>query len=846
MSDNYRSRQEKRTADQKTSKKKQKKHRKRPLWQAFIIWALSLMLVFMTAGVIIVAYMINQAPELDAEAIVLSEAATVYDQNDEEIAQLQNSSNRELADIEEMPDYAKEAFIAVEDERFYSHFGIDVQRIFGALWANVTDGFGSQGASTITQQVVKNAFLSPDKNISRKVQEQYLAIKLEQQYSKDEILEMYVNLIYFNQGAYGITQAGQTYFGKEEPGELTIADAALLAAIPRRPSYYDPVQNPENAEERRNQIISMMNEQEYITDEEAQEASSTPVDEQLNYQPPENEVAYDSFMSYVQNELEDFDGIEASDIYTAGLKVYTTLDTEAQEQAEELIQSPEALDSFPDNEEFQIGFTLLDTQTGAVKAIVGNRQSPDTAMSYNFATDPNQPGSTIKPVLDYGPAIENMQWSTYHQIEDEEYQYPDTETDVRNYTRDYRGSVSMREALTDSLNVPAVKTLEEVGLDNARLFANGLGLGLEDVYYGSALGGLEQGVSSEQMAGAYAAFGNEGVYNDPHSIRRIEFPDGRTIDFEPEQEQAMEDYTAYMITDMLKDVISDGTGTGVQIDGLPLAGKTGTSNFTDDELSTLNIPDGGVPDVWFNGYTTNYTASVWTGFESRSENNYLVDGQTDAAKDVFREIMQQVSSGIDTPDFAQPDSVVSVRLNEETGERATSNTPDADTITELFVEGEVDAQVTEPSSDNGSDGSGQSDSEEPAGDSGSEETSDNQNESEPAEDPAEETEENEENTVETPEESIEQTPEENGETEEAPADEDSGASEEGREEETDTSGEEPAESESDTGGESDTGEGAEDENSGDTEPETDTSDDEEPAETEDSTSAPEQEAETNE
>ncbi|WP_179124123.1 PBP1A family penicillin-binding protein [Marinococcus halophilus] len=841
MSDNYRSRREKRTADQKNPKNKQKKKRKRPLWQTFIIWALSLMLVFMTAVVIIVAYMINQAPELDAEAIVLSEAATVYDQNDEEIAQLQNSSNRELADIEEMPDYAKEAFIAVEDERFYSHFGIDVQRIFGALWANVTDGFGSQGASTITQQVVKNAFLSPDKNISRKVQEQYLAIKLEQQYSKDEILEMYVNLIYFNQGAYGITQAGQTYFGKEEPGELTIADAALLAAIPRRPTYYDPVQNPENAEERRNQIISMMNEQGYITDEEAEEASSTPVDEQLNYQPPENGAAYDSFMSYVQNELEDFDGIEASDIYTAGLKVYTTLDTEAQEQAEELIQSPEALASFPDNEEFQIGFTLLDTQTGAVKAIVGNRQSPDTAMSYNFATDPNQPGSTIKPVLDYGPAIENMQWSTYHQIEDEEYQYPDTDTDVRNYTRDYRGSVSMREALTDSLNVPAVKTLEEVGLDNARSFANGLGLGLEDVYYGSALGGLEQGVSSEQMAGAYAAFGNEGVYNDPHSIRRIEFPDGRTIDFEPEQEQAMEDYTAYMITDMLKDVISEGTGTGAQIDGLPLAGKTGTTNFTEDEMNSLNIPDGGVPDVWFNGYTTNYTASVWAGFESRSENNYLVDGQTEAAKDVFREIMQQVSSGIDTPDFEQPDSVVTVQLNEQTGERATSSTPDAETITELFVEGEVDVQVTEPSSENESENGRAPENEEPAEDNSSDETEDSQSDPEPAEEPAEEAEENPEDT---PEENPEQSPEESGGTEEeTPAEEDSGTTEEGREEETDTGSEAPAESESDAGGESGTGGNNGDEDTGDSPPESETS---EPAEPEDSASEPEEEAQTNE
>ncbi|GEK57866.1 hypothetical protein CHL76_05655 [Marinococcus halophilus] len=845
MSDNYRSRREKRTADQKNPKNKQKKKRKRPLWQTFIIWALSLMLVFMTAGVIIVAYMINQAPELDAEAIVLSEAATVYDQNDEEIAQLQNSSNRELADIEEMPDYAKEAFIAVEDERFYSHFGIDVQRIFGALWANFTDGFGSQGASTITQQVVKNAFLSPDKNISRKVQEQYLAIKLEQQYSKDEILEMYVNLIYFNQGAYGITQAGQTYFGKEDPGELTIADAALLAAIPRRPTYYDPVQNPENAEERRNQIISMMNEQGYITDEEAEEASSTPVDEQLNYQPPENGAAYDSFMSYVQNELEDFDGIEASDIYTAGLKVYTTLDTEAQEQAEELIQSPEALASFPDNEEFQIGFTLLDTQTGAVKAIVGNRQSPDTAMSYNFATDPNQPGSTIKPVLDYGPAIENMQWSTYHQIEDEEYQYPDTDTDVRNYTRDYRGSVSMREALTDSLNVPAVKTLEEVGLDNARSFANGLGLGLEDVYYGSALGGLEQGVSSEQMAGAYAAFGNEGVYNDPHSIRRIEFPDGRTIDFEPEQEQAMEDYTAYMITDMLKDVISEGTGTGAQIDGLPLAGKTGTTNFTEDEMNSLNIPEGGVPDVWFNGYTTNYTASVWAGFESRSENNYLVDGQTEAAKDVFREIMQQVSSGIDTPDFEQPDSVVTVQLNEQTGERATSSTPDAETITELFVEGEVDFQVTEPSPENESENGRAPENEEPAEDNSSDETEDSQSDPEPAEEPAEEADENPEDTPEdTPEENPEQSPEESGGTEEGtPAEEDSGTTEEGREEETDTDSEAPAESESDAGGESGTGGNNGGEDTGDSPPESETS---EPAEPEDSASEPEEEAQTNE
>ncbi|SDH06340.1 penicillin-binding protein 1A [Alteribacillus persepolensis] len=699
MSENYRSRTERRKAQEanmQKQKKKNKKPGKRSLGKKILIASAIAFLIIFTAGTISAVAIISQAPDIDPDELVFAQAAQIYDQNDEPIMQLHAGENRDMVDIDEVPEHAKNAFVAVEDVRFYDHFGIDVRRVFGALFANITEGFGAEGASTITQQVVKNAFLSSDKTITRKIQEQYLAVRLEQQYSKDQILEMYLNLIYFNQGAYGISEAANVYFNKSEVSELTIEDAALLAAIPRRPNYYDPTQNPDAAKDRRDHIIDLMAEHDFISSDDAENAKNVAIEEQLDFQPTEEGVLYDSFITQVQNELEDIDGITSSDIYSSGLHVYTTLDTDAQEYAEEVIHTDQHIANYPDSEDFQVGFTLLDTQTGAIKAMVGNRQNPDIARGLNYAARSNaQPGSTIKPLIAYGPAIEYNQWSTYHQIEDAPHQYSDG-TEITNYGGNYSGYVSMREALVRSLNIPAVKALQQTGAGKAGEFVRGLGIPLENVNEAAALGGIGQGVSSLNMAGAFAAFGNNGEYHEPYAVRKIEFPDGRTINLEPEPASAMSDYTAYMVTDMLKDALTDprGTGRDANIPGLDVAGKTGTTNFTDDEHRQYGIPDDGDPDVWFTGYTTRYAASVWTGFSGNRGENYLIGNESNIAKEIFRLVMSEVSQGVDTPDFEKPDSVAEVPIDINTGKQASPFTPSSQTITELFVQGTAPEEVS--------------------------------------------------------------------------------------------------------------------------------------------------------
>ncbi|WP_160112360.1 transglycosylase domain-containing protein [Salicibibacter kimchii] len=686
----YRSRTEKRRAQEaaRNGNKKTKKQgkKKRGTLKKVVVSALIALLVVIIGGTATAIAMISNAPPLDPDELVFAESATIYDKDDNEVLRLQGTENRTYRDIAEMPDHLKNAFIAVEDYRFYDHSGIDLRRIGGAIAANITDGFGAEGASTITQQLVKQAFLSADQTIERKVQEQWLALRMEQQYSKDEILEMYLNVNYFDESAWGVGEAAIRYFNKEDLSELTIADAAVLAAIPRRPSYYNPESNPENAEERRNLVISLMEEQALITNDEATEARAVSIEDQLDYTPAEDEGMYESFVEQVMREVENIDGIESADLYAAGFDIYTTLDPDAQAYAEDVIQTNDYIAHYPDNEEFQVGFTLLDTETGALRAMVGNRQETEGQRAWNHAArGGGQPGSTFKPLLAYGPAIDYQQWSTGERLLDEPHEYTDSDQEPTNYGGSYSGEVTMREALVRSINIPAVKAIQEVGTDSAQSFAEGLGFEFDEVTESYALGGTGEEVNSLDMAGAYAAFGNDGVYNEPHAVRKIEFRDGREIEFSPESERAMNDYTAYMISDVLKGVVSDSSGTGqrANIEGLPLAGKTGTSNFSQEERE--NVPAGAVPDVWFNGYTTDYTAAVWTGHSNRGD-GYLASGEEQQlARDIFRIVMSEVHAGEGTADFAQPDSVCESEMEEGSGQLPSEFTPSDAITTELFV-----------------------------------------------------------------------------------------------------------------------------------------------------------------
>ncbi|SER12351.1 penicillin-binding protein 1A [Gracilibacillus ureilyticus] len=668
------------------ARRKQKQHKekkKKSTWKQLIrIVIIGILLIGIgVAGLF--GYYVATAPDLDVSELSAPASTKLYDINGDIFADL-GTEKRSTVQYSDIPKILEDAILATEDVRFKSHIGIDFKRIGAAVLANFRDGFGAQGASTITQQVVKGSFLSNDKELKRKVQEQWLALQLERKYSKEEIFEMYVNKIYYGAGAYGVATAAEVYFGKTDLNDLTLAEAAILAGLPQRPSAYDPFVNPDLTKERMNTVLNLMVQHNKISEAEANEVRDTDV-AALLVDSKKQYVKYESFIQQVRKEVEEKTG---ADIYKDSLQVYTTLDPEAQEYTEFLLSNEEnnPIDYSADPD-IQVGITLLDTKSGAIRAIGGGRNRDSDGWNFAIDGDGLQGGSTMKPIVAYGPAIEYLQWSTYHQLNDDKpFPIEGTDSVIRNWNRSYQGWMSARYALQESLNVPAVKTLDEVGYSNAQTFAEGLGIEFANnqVTITDAIGGTDTGVLPIEIAGAYAAFGNNGTYHEPYSVLKVEYPDRRTEELASEPEEAMSDFTAYMVTDMLKSVVQNGTGTNANISGLPIAGKTGTTNLKDQD---------GSPDSWFTGYTTNYTISIWSGYskERKPINN------TQLPVHIFRELMQHVSSDVETADFQKPDSVVEVAVEKGSNpaKRPSEYTPSSEIVTELFVKGHEPSAVSE-------------------------------------------------------------------------------------------------------------------------------------------------------
>ena len=695
MTEKYQTREERRKqleAAKKKSPNNKKKKSGTKLFKRILLIILTIGIIGIIAGGITFAMMVKDAPKLDPEILKDSISSTIYDKNNKEIAKV-GAVNRDYVKYEDIPDLVRNAFIATEDSRFFKHHGIDPIRLGGAVIANFKDGFGAEGASTITQQVVKNFFFNqPQKTLSRKAQEAWLALELERKYSKEEIFEMYVNKIYMSENMSGVKTAAKAYFNKPLD-ELTLSEAALLAGMPQAPNTYNPFNNPEKAEKRRNIVLSLMNQHGYITKAEMEEAQKVPVTDSLVAEEDRetNKLPYDPFIKQVVKEIED--KYPDVNVYTDGLEIYTTMDKDAQEYVDELMYEGEIV-PFPD-EEFQAGITLLDSKTGGVLAFGGDRD-PDVKFGTNYATDiKRHVGSTAKPILDYGPAIEYLKWGTYQTIVDEPTTYSDG-TPINNWDNTYKGSLTMRKALEMSRNIPALKAFKAVGSDKAKEFAVNLGIPLEEAYESSSIGAFD--ASTIEMAGAYSAFANEGVYNEPHTVRSFKLSDGTKINMEPKSKVVMQDYTAFLITDMLKGVLTSSAGTGAyaNIPGLPVAGKTGTTNYSNDELQKWNIASSkSVPDAWFAGYTTNFTMAVWTGYAER-KNPITVENQKIAQK-IFRAVMGHISEDVETADFQKPDSVETVRIEKGTypARLASSYTPSSQILTEYAVKGNILNEVSQ-------------------------------------------------------------------------------------------------------------------------------------------------------
>ncbi|HGL3068540.1 TPA: penicillin-binding protein PBP1A [Streptococcus pneumoniae] len=621
--------------------------------------------LFITAVMLgggIFLYYVSKAPALSESKLVATTSSKIFDSKNELIADL-GSERRVNAQANEIPTDLVKAIVSIEDHRFFDHRGVDTIRIIGAFLRNLQNN-SLQGGSTLTQQLIKLTYFSTstsDQTISRKAQEAWLAVQLEQKTTKQEILTYYVNKVYMSNGNYGMQTAAQNYYGKDLR-ELSLPQLALLAGMPQAPNQYDPYSHPEAALDRRNLVLSEMKGQGYISAEQYEKAINTPITDGLQSLKSVNSypVYMDNYLKEVIDQVEQETGYN---LLTTGMDVYTNVDQEAQKRLWDIYNSDQYV-SYPDDD-LQVASTVVDVSNGKVIAQLGARhQASNVSFGTNQAVETNRDwGSSMKPITDYAPALEyGVYDSTATMVNDIPYNYPGTSTPVYNWDRAYFGNISLQYALQQSRNVPAVETLNKVGLDRAKTFLNGLGIDYPSIHYSNAISSnttessKQYGASSEKMAAAYAAFANGGIYHKPMYINKVVFSDGSEKEFSDAGTRAMKETTAYMMTEMMKTVLTYGTGRGAYLPWLPQAGKTGTSNYTDDEIEKYIKNTGYVaPDEMFVGYTRKYSMAVWTGYSNRLT-PIIGDGFLVVAK-VYRSMISYLSEDDHPGDWTMPEGV---------------------------------------------------------------------------------------------------------------------------------------------------------------------------------------------
>ena len=572
-------------------------------------------------------------------------SSQIYDSAGNELANIHATENRLPVKIEQVPVNLQHAFIAIEDNRFYEHNGIDPRGLLRAAWSNINDREISEGGSTITQQLAKNAYLTQERTMQRKIQEMFLAMKLEKQYTKQEILELYLNQIYFGQGAYGVEAAARTYFGKDVD-QLNLSECALLAGIPKSPNYYSPFNDVQAAKSRRNVVLDQMVKYGYVGRMEAQDAKN----EELKLAQPaqltdKREAAY--FIDYVTQILIDKYGADA--VYKEGLKVYTTIDMDMQHKAEAAVAGnlPDYGTDANGVMQPQASLVAIDPTTGYIKAMVGGRGSDQ----FNRATlAERQPGSAFKPFV-FAAALENG-FTPDTVIEDS----PITINgwSPQNDSRRFSGPVTMRTVATFSMNVPTVKIAQKITMDKAIYYAQEMGITTfvldgeqNDRNFATSLGGMTKGVTPLELTSAYGTFANKGLYVPHTAITKVLDRNGKILEqAEPQAKIVLSEESAADLTSMLEDVILKGTGKRAAI-GRPAAGKTGTtSNYH---------------DAWFVGYTPDLVAGVWVGNDNNTSLDGIMGGQTPAA--IWSSFMQNALADVPAHDF---DNLVVTRRKSKT------------------------------------------------------------------------------------------------------------------------------------------------------------------------------------
>ena len=673
----------------------QNKKKQRKIISLLLILLLSLGIASLCGFCGFMVYIKAQAdPKYKNAKLNTLEVSRMYDKDGNEFAKL-GEENREKVSYDQLPEVLVDAIIATEDARFYQHNGFDTARFIKASIGQVMGHSDAGGASTLTMQVVKNSFTdkygektSGTSGIVRKFEDIYLAVfKLEKEYSKEQIIEFYVNNHFLGGNIYGVQEASEAYFGKSVT-DLNLSEAAILAGMFKSPNAFKPTANPENADKRRSTVLYLMRKHGYITKEEEEIAKSIPVESLTANAGTVTENPYQGYVDTVVDELKKTYGVNP---YTTPLLVYTNLDRGRQDAVNSVL----AGESFTfKDDRVQAGVAVLDSETGKILAIGNGRninsRSNSNADQFNYATEIHrQPGSTAKPLFDYGPGIEYNNWSTYEQFDDSPYTYSNGRR-INNWDRSYMGVISLRKALSESRNIPALKAFQQVDNTKIRDFVTSLGIEPEvcnsgydydtekkqcynpknksDVTEPIALHeahaiGAFTGVSPLQMAGAYAAFSNGGYYNTPYAVEKVVFRQTKKEEVhKSDKKQVMSDATAYMIASVLQDVrLTDGTPSNVGC-------KTGTTNFDSNTMANYGMPDDAVRDSWVIGFSTKTVIGMWYGYDAQSkeaiQQGYVLHNiPATIAKDrLFRAFVFAGAMESDRSAFVQPSSVVQVAV----------------------------------------------------------------------------------------------------------------------------------------------------------------------------------------
>ena len=682
----------------KVNKKKKVKKVLKIILNIFLL----LLLIGLIGGIIFAIYIVTHAPDFNPENLYSTESSILYDRNGNQAGKL-GVEKRKNVNYNDLPQVLIDAIIATEDSRFMQHNGFDLPRFLKASAGQVVNkitGHGNAGGgSTLTMQVSKNNYTSVEdsgfEGIVRKFTDIYISIfKLEKNYSKEEIIEFYVNIPFLGNNAYGVEQACQTYFGKSV-SDINLSEASLIAGLFQAPTSYNPYQHPKQAEERRNTVLYLMQRHGYITKEEADDARSIPVESLLRESNPEGSSnEYQSYIDVVVKEVEEKTGLSP---YTTGMKIYTNLDPDKQKTLNDIMSGKTW--KWKDDK-VQAGIAIVDVNTGALVATGGGRNQKGERQ-YNYATDiTRQIGSCAKPLFDYGPAFEYTNAGLASQVYDGPHSYS-SGVAIKNADGGYKGTLTYKYALAASRNIPALRVFQSVDNSKIKEFVTKLGIQPEidsngGLHEAHALGAFS-GSNPKDMAAADAAFAHGGYYTEPYTVNKIEYIDSdKTVSLKNKRSKAMSDSTAYMITDALVYAVSGYGNIGGSVSGVQLAAKTGTSMFDSEARRKYGYPSSANMDMWVTGYTPEYAVSLWYGYTKAEKGYYLGNDGYSARGKLFRQVISSISDRSGTKKFTVPSSVVKVTVEKETSPLMlpSANTPNNMKVTEYFKKGTQPTEVS--------------------------------------------------------------------------------------------------------------------------------------------------------